>query len=160
MADDPSCTLRTCTLYGYHNDDVAEQFQDGFLYVDSDSGLVLWQCGGACTSWHGKFNITMDELTVSFDCLAGQREGPPRLKSTIAFLEPSGTYVGLDYKVRRVVISPRAKFILDADTGAWEQTAEWWAPTSLEWMHIVYAYFVAPAAWTLQCIFYALCAAP
>lgn len=136
MADGPSCTPRTCTLYAYHNDDVARQFQDGLLYVDSDNGLVQWQCGGAWTSWHGKFKITMDQLMVSFDCLDGQRQGPPRLKSTIAFLETSGTYVGFDYKVRRVVISPKAKFIWDADTGAWEQTAEW-APTSLEWMYIV-----------------------
>ena len=104
--------------------------------MDSDNGLVQWQCGGAWTSWHGKFKITMDQLMVSFDCLDGQRQGPPRLKSTIAFLETSGTYVGFDYKVRRVVISPKAKFMWDADTEAWEQTAEW-APTSLEWMYIV-----------------------
>ena len=136
MADGPSCTPRTCTLYAYHNDDVARQFQDGLLYVDSDNGLVQWQCGGAWTSWHGKFKITMDQLMVSFDCLAGQREGPPRPKSTIAFLEPSGNYVGFDSKFRRVVISPMAKFSYYADTGAWKQTAEW-APTSLEWMQIV-----------------------
>ena len=136
MADGPSCTPRTCTLYAYHNDDVAKQFQDGLLYVDSDNGLVQWQCGESWTSWHGKFTITKDQLMVSFDCLAGQRPGPPCPKSTIAFLEPSGNYVGFDSKFRRVVISRMAKFSYDADESAWTQTAEW-APTSLAWMLIV-----------------------
>ena len=72
---------------------------------------------------------------VSFDCFAGQREGPPKPKSTMAFLELSGTYVGFDYKQRRVIISPMAKFIYYADTGAWEQTAAW--TPSLGWMQIV-----------------------
>ena len=130
-----ACTPRTCTLYAYHNDAVAKTFQDGLLYVDSDN-LVQWQCGESWTSWHGKFNITDDQLMVSFDCLAGQRSGPPRPKSTIALLEPSGTYVGFDSKFRRVVISPMAKFSYYADTGAWKQTAEW-EPTSLEWWQIL-----------------------
>ena len=87
-----ACAPRTCTLYAYHNDAVAKTFQDGLLYVDSDN-LVQWQCGESWTSWHGKFNITDDQLMVWFDCLAGQREGPPRPKSTIAFLEPSVRYL-------------------------------------------------------------------
>lgn len=130
-----ACTPRTCTLYAYHNDAVAKTFQDGLLYVDSADNLVQWQCGESWTSWHGKFNITDDQLMVSFDCFAGQREGPPKPKSTMAFLELSGTYVGFDYKQRRVIISPMAKFIYYADTGAWEQTAAW--TPSLGWMQIV-----------------------
>ena len=126
---------RTC--YEYHNDDVAFPFKTGLLYLDSDTGLIQYQCNGSWTGWHGHFKITADQMMVAFDCREGTRDGPPRLKSSVLFLtQPGGVYKGFDYKLRNVTVTPKAKFQYEAGTGAWTKTQEW-SPGLLQWMELV-----------------------
>ena len=126
---------RICVLYAYHNAEVAGRFQDGLIYLDSESGRVQWQCDASWTDWHGEFNITAEQMKVAFDCQQSTRPGPPRPKSTVLFLTPSGRYEGYDYKMRRVTVTPKAKFSYTT-TGAWIQIEEW-SETSKEWMSIL-----------------------
>ena len=121
---------RTCTLYEYHNGEVAKRYQDEAIFLDSDCGLVQWQCDGSWTEWHGEFKITADQLRVAFDSQQRRRVGPPQPKSATLFLTLDGTYEGYDYKNRRVQVTPKAKFGYDAASGAWLLLAEW----SAEWL--------------------------
>ena len=115
---------------------VAPRFQDGLIYLDSDSGHIQWQCAGVATPWHGQHRMSADQMIVEFDSLAGIRAGPPLPKSSVLFFASPGVFVGYDYKQRQVKMTAVARFTYNGPTGSWSHSSDW-SPHMQEWFEVV-----------------------
>ena len=89
---------RILTAWSYTNFGIRQEpYREGILWHDSSSPLVMWQIHDAESAWHGNFELTDTEITVTFDAFAHAREGDPEPKESclLKTVRPE-TWVGHD----------------------------------------------------------------
>ena len=133
---------RICRVWEYTNYDVQARHRTAFVWEDSVSNEIIFQGRSTVTDWHGSMRVGIGLAVLRFDAQMNTRAGAPVLKTTVLFSEwrepqspdnPGLSYVGLDYRQRRVRIRPLYIYQYQRDSLSWNLHAQYIAG---EWVLI------------------------
>ena len=137
---------RRVTLYEYLNLSFPENSscRKSLLYVDDHYNYVMFQSRSHVTPWHGSFciNGVAGCMTLNFDAFAGSSRRPNGqliLRSCTMWENVLGELNGHDYHVRRIRMTPVAKYMFCEQFQAWENTHTW---SAVGWTAVENAFHV------------------
>ena len=122
---------RILTAWTYINFGIGEEHcREGILWHDSSSALVMWQIHNAESAWHGNFELTEKEITVTFDACAHARQGAPVLEESclVKTVLPE-TWAGKTRQGFYVQMQPICKYKMGPRDSAWKLDSQWFQAT-------------------------------